>query len=213
MAERSRSADVDPASSPGICTKRRGHQAKRRASAWHQKSLASLGSTSRASRKITSSTCHIARGSPRCVSSAASASRVPTPQITMISAGLASTPSRAGGRRQACSRSNRNPDQVFVNQDATPGMRPSAKPGIVRNGAPGTRITSLVTVSSKLLRFKSLCATAPMSRSPAVPLNAATLSTAVARYWRSSGSASAIHASCVRRGARRLLNARARIPM
>jgi hypothetical protein len=32
---------------------------------------------------------------------------------------------RAVARRHACSRANRKPDQVFVNQDATLGMRAS----------------------------------------------------------------------------------------
>jgi hypothetical protein len=123
-------------------TQSRGHQAKRVASAWHQKSLPSLGSTSRASRKAASRARHIVRASSRCVSSAASASRAPSPQSPMISAGLASL-ARPLARRHACSRANRKPDQVFVNQDATLGMRASTQPGMVRNGAPGRWMSSL----------------------------------------------------------------------
>jgi hypothetical protein len=88
--------------------------------------------------------------------------------------------SRTLARRHACSRANRKPDQVFVNQDATLGMRASTQPGLVRNGAPG-RWAHFARVSSKRLCCKSPCTTAPMSRLPAVALNALALSTATTR--------------------------------
>ena len=165
--ERGRFA-LEAASAPIIASsgpdkKRCGHQPKRRATARDQKSLTILGSTSRASRKAASSACHIARGSLRCVSFVESNLNTPSPQMAMISAGLVSTPPRAGTRRHACSRSSRNPDQVCVNQYAISGTRASTSPGMIRNGAPGRCISSLALVSSKQLRFKSACATILMS--------------------------------------------------